>query len=46
MYESSKTAVLLEGENQIRLQLSKAWPRVVIYPPYLTLGAHAQRGLQ
>ena len=34
MYESSKSAVLLEGRNQKRLQLSKAWPKVVVYPPY------------
>ena len=34
MYESSKSGVLLEGRNQICLQLGKVSPRVVVYPPY------------
>ena len=34
MCMSSRSAVLLEGKISKSFNVSKAWPRVVVYPPY------------
>ena len=46
IYELSKSVVLLEGEKSDAYKIEQGVAQVVVYPPYLTLGAHAQRGLQ